>query len=307
MANEILIPYINPIRLFVRDLQYDYNFKHFEIALHQNQILDFQTKVGYYAKVQRQDKISFQIIANYAPVTIRIIDCNNNIIANGIATVIPNSYYNVPYVAYNCNIDTTAVADDGIYYVEVIVGMSAPFTTLISEPIYIADYIKNTMLFEYSNSTNIGGAIFQNGEIFKFRTDCILTDFQPQRDDTVFANQENDLVMLSSFTYRTFKLLIGDAKGTANWVIDIVNHILGMEKVLIDGKQFTINDGAKLEPNRDRMHSLSGWIIELREAFARNGVTISNDIPLQNNVVVTYVIDPKVFGNPTPVFIQQAQ
>mgnify|MGYP000892755657 CR=1 FL=1 len=306
MANEIFIPYINPIRLYVKNLQYDYNFKHLDVALNENQILDFQTNVKYYNKVQKKDNISFQIITNYGPITVRIIDCNNNVIANGITSTIPNIYYKSPYIAYKCDIDTTTVAE-GVYYVEVIVGMSAPYTTLISEPIYIASYIKNTVLFEYSNSINYGGAIFQNGEIFKFRTEAILTDFQPQRDDEVFTDQNNDIVMLSSFPYRTFKLIIGNAKGTANWVVDILNHILGLEKVLIDGKQFTVNDGAKFEPNRDRLYPLSGWTIELREAFARNGVTVSNDIPLQNDVIVTYVIEPKVFGNPSPVFIQQAQ
>ena len=186
-------------------------------------------------------------------------------------------------------------------------GSGLSLTTLISEPILIAETFENTAIFEYSHSTNYGGAIFENGETLKFRCEAVLQDFQPQSNDTYFEDQTADLVLLSSFKFRTFKLIIGNASGVADWIADKILDILGCDKVLIDGNQYCKNQGSKLEPNRDRLTPLAGWSIEVRESKSRNGVTISNNQPLDNDVIVSYVVEPYVFGNLGDVNIIKVQ
>lgn len=306
MDNQIYIPYLSPLKFVVKDLDYDYSIKHLDVALQRNQIYNFQAKNYYYQKFQNSDTLAFQIVSNFGPCSIELVDCKNAIKATGTLTNISNTYYQIPFVAYKCNIDISAI-DEGYYYVQVKFGTGLSLTTLISEPILIAETFDNTVLFEYSHTTNYGGAIFQNGEKFQFRFEAVFQDFQPQSNDTYFEDQSVDLVILSSFKFRTWKLIIGNAGGIADWIADKVLDILGCDMVLIDGKQFCKNQGSKLEPTRDRLTPLAGWSIEVRESKSRNGITISNNVPLDNDVIVTYVVEPYVFGNVSDVNIIKVQ
>lgn len=305
MANQIFLPYINPIKLVVENLSYNYNIKHLDDALLANQIYNYQTQKDYFQKFQSSDTIYFQIASNFGSFSYDIIDCNNVIKQSGSSSVITNTYYALPFVCYETSIDISAL-DEGKYYIRVKVGFGSSITTLISEPFEVAEEHINTSLFTYKHSTNIGGAIFQNNETFYFRCEAVLQDFQPQSIDTVFEDQNADLITLSSFQFRTWKMLIGAAQGVPDWVIDKLSKIFGLDTVLIDGKQFIKQQGSKFEVSgSDRLVPMRGWVVEVRESKARTGVLIENDIPLEGSIIVEYIIDPLVFGNIDNITIQK--
>lgn len=302
----VQIPNINPIKLVVKDLQYNYNIKHLDIALQANQIYSFQSKKYYYQKFNKTDLIYFQLISDFGGCTVTLVDCEDNQIAVGTSVAINNTFYNIPNVCYGCSINLNTVPD-GYYYVKVIVGFGLNATTLISEPILVADNFPNTALFEYYNTSNINGVIFQNNEKFYLRCEAVLHDFQPQSIDTVFEDENADLITLSSFKFRTYKLIIGNSLGVADWMIDKLANAFGVSNTYIDGLQFTKQQGAKFERNSDRLVPLAGWTLEVRETKSRNGTTIINNLPQTSSVVVSYLIEPFAVGNLTPVTVIQIQ
>jgi hypothetical protein len=297
MANRIYLPYLNSIKLVVENLAYNYNLKHLDDALLTNQIYDYQTSKKYFQKFQNDDLIYFQIVSNFGSFSYDVVDCNNNIKLSGGSSIVNNTFYSLPFSCYEASINISTL-DEGEYYIRVKVGFGSSITTLISEPISVSSNHINTALFSYRNSINTGGAIFQNNETFHFRCEAVLQDFQPQSIDTVFEDQNADLITLSSFQFRTWKLLIGAAQGVPDWVIDKLSKIFGVDTVLIDGKQYVKQQGSKFEVvGSDRLVPLRGWSVEVRESKARSGVIIDNDMPLDGNVIVEYIIDPLVFGN----------
>jgi len=305
MPNRIFLPYINSVKLVVGNLNYNYNLKHLDDALFPYQIYDYQTQKNYFQKFQSSDTIYFQIASNFGSFSYDIIDCKNVVQQSGSSSIVTNTYYSLPFVCYEAGIDISGL-DEGNYYIRVKVGFGGAITTLISEPFAVAEEHINTALFSYKNTTNIGGAIFQNNEVFYFRCEAVLQDFQPQSIDTVFEDQNADLITLSSFQFRTWKMLIGAAQGVPDWIIDRLSKIFGLNTVLIDGKQFIKQQGSKFEvAGSDRLVPLRGWSVELRESKARTGVIIENDIPLEGDVIVEYIIDPLVFGNIDSITIQK--
>jgi hypothetical protein len=295
MANIINIPFANSIRFAIEAyiVPQQYNTPTFDESLFENQILNFQQSKKYYQKVQKTENISFQFSTNYGPVSARLIDCKKNLIANATITQPPTSIFTPPFTGYLANIDISSV-QEGEYWVQVLVGV--PEVSIISEPIYINDFHANTMMFEYSNSENDYGVVFQNGETFQFRCEAALVDFQPGSIETVYEDEIADLVRLSSSPFRTWKLKIGTAQGVPDWVADKINRIFACDNVLIDGKPFTKNEGSKMERNGNPLTQMAGWTFEVRESKARQGLTIQNNIPLNQRVDVIYITDTSFFG-----------
>lgn len=312
MANNIQIPVLNPVKLFVENYSKPakYNTKHFDDYAFREQLYPWQQGERYFQKFQTTDLILNHVISNYGPVSCKLIDCSRNTIVTGTVTTITSNYYQLPDVVYRLFVDLSTVPN-GVYFLNVLIGVGGSEVSLISEPIQIGVF-PNTALFEYSNTTNKGGIVFekgtvvqdsggglillQDGEVLALRVEAGLVDYQPGSNDTVFEDQSADLVTLNSQTFRSWKLVLGDAKGIPDYMIDRAKEVFACDTVLIDGKQFTKSEGAKWEPNGDRTYAKRGWTIEVREAHNRDGLTISNGIPLDQSVSVLYVVDPQLFG-----------
>lgn len=298
MANIINLPFINPYKFVVETLTIDdkYNTAPFDDAFVDNQILEWQQQSVYYQKVQNNDGIYFQFNSNYGPVSCVLVNCNNTVVATGIITPVVSTYFKVPFVGYNCFIDisNTSTITEGIYYIKLSVG--SPSTIILSEPLYIKEKHKNTMLFEYSNDSNAFDVIFQNKEIFSLRCEAAMLGFQPGSSEVVYEDEPANLTTLSAYPFRTWKLKIGEAKGVTDWLIDKINRLLSCNTVKIDGKHYTKNEGSKLEPNGKDEIITKGWIIELRESKARTSSTIINDTPQNDSIVIAYPADSSLFG-----------
>jgi len=297
-SNKVYLPYLNDIKLVQQNyvLSDKYHIAHFDESLFVHQIYDFQEEKKYYQKFQTNDKIYFQVISDFGVVQVRLINCEEEIIVTGTVAPILNSFYNIPKVAYGCTIDLTGVPT-GYYYVKVLVGIGAGQMKLISEPIYVDVNIPNSILFQYNHRKNFYGSIFQNGETFSFRCEAILTDFKPSVNSVVFEDQTANLVSLSATAFRSFELVIGDGYGSPDWVADKINRIFCCSNALLDGKQFVRSDGSKMSRNGDKLYTMAGWTIEVREAKANNGVTFSNDLPTGSDVISILFDEPVLFGD----------
>jgi hypothetical protein len=297
MANTIYLLDISPVKLFKENYSIDakYHTKHFNNAAYYDQIKPYEIAKYYKQKFQTNDSLYFQLVANFGPVEVLLVDCDGATIVSGTDTAISTGFYTAPFYAYGCNIDLSAVAA-GTYFVKVKIGSGGSLTTLISEPLQVAEDHPGTILYEYTNSKNEFGAIFQNGETFSFRCEGYIQDFTPGSNDVVYEDEPANLTRLSAVPYRAFKLAIGNEEGVPDWVADRVNRIFACDDVLIDGKAFTRPQGSKMEKKSEEGYPMSGWLVELRESKARNGATIENDIALEDDVVVVYIADTSLFG-----------
>jgi len=296
MANRLEISLLNPIKLVVQNAQQNFNTVHLDDGLQSYQFLSFQQHQKYNQKWLATDSINLQLASNFGPISYKIIDCKNAVYKSGNFTTINTSYFTNPLVGYFSNISLSGLANN-IYYLQVTVGAGSAVVNLISEPFEIRSNWPNTKLLTYTNSENNFSLIFQNGETFNFRVEAALQDFQPASNDVSFEDEPANLTILSSKIYRTYKAIFGTALGLPDWVADKILRIFACDSVIIDGKSFTKNDGAKLEPNRDRLNAFAGWSLELRESKARTAYVIENNISLDLSISVLYDLEVVAFGD----------
>lgn len=297
MANRIKILEISPIRLVPETLTLNdrYHFEHFGDAVYYETLKKWEEKKFYPQKWQNNDPIYFQLVTNYGPVSAYLVDMDDNIAATATVNAVTSTYYSSPETCYEFLMDISAVPK-GIYRMRVIIGSGLSQYKLISEYMQIDADFPDTLLFEYNCTLNEQGAIFQNGEQFSFRVEGGIHSYQPGSNDVVFEDEPANLVRLSATPFDAFKLTIGDGGGVPDWVGKMVNRILACDTVLIDGKQFVKADNAKWEIKAEENNPLKGWTTDIRPAKARDGLTIENNIPLDNSVVVINVGETALFG-----------
>lgn len=299
MSNKISIPLLSPVRWVVKDLSIESGVQpSFDAALFENQILSFQEKKRYFQKWQKSDTIATPITSNVAPSAVVLVDCTGATVKAGTISTVASGYITAPDVQYLFTIALSDVAE-GFYWLKATFGS----TVLLSEPLEVATTHKNTILFNYGNDINEYGIIFRTGKTFNFRCEAVLQDFQPGSNEVVFEDQPANVVRLSSFVFRSFKLIIGNAHGVPDWIADKINRIFSCDTVLLNGKQFVRPEGSKMDRNGDRSYPMSGWTFDVREAKARDSEVIEAGIPVERQISVIYDLETTGFGDlDTPPF-----
>lgn len=287
--NSIQIPHVSPIRFVRKNISYE-GYKHFDEFLYEEQILGFQEKIPYQQKWNNSDPILFPVVSNFGLPSVKLVDCELKEIVSCSVDAIANNYYKNPDIYYNVGADLTSVPE-GIYWF--LMEVSGEF--YLSEPQFVSESHENTILFAYTNNRNEYGVVFESTTYF-FRCESILSEFVPGSREKVFEDEPANIYTLSSYPFRVFKLIIGDAKGVPDWVADKINRIFSCKTVYLDNKQFARTDGSKMERNGDPLVPTSGWTMEVRESKSRNTLTLSNDRVIETEVVMTYIVDTSLFG-----------
>lgn len=139
----------------------------------------------------------------------------------------------------------------------------------VSEPFIVDDTISNTVLLTYSNSRNAYDVNFgATDAIFYLRVEGGFWSegFTPASKDVAYFNQSHDPQILTSIPFQVKRLTFGDGGGIPNWMADKINRVFSCDTVLVDDVAMVKNEGAKLEPNREKLYPMAGWSIELLEA-----------------------------------------
>jgi hypothetical protein len=114
-----------------------------------------------------------------------------------------------------------------------------------------------------------------------------------------FEDQTLDESLLSSIPYRTFELIVGDAKGVPPYVIDIVNRVFTCSDVSIDGRKFVKPKESKWDVNELDGYPAKGWKTELREGSNKPSRIYNNNVPQNSKVAIVINSDSKGFGTDT--------
>ena len=262
-ANFTKIPFANPIRLL--DLAAGDEFYFLSLP-------GWEQSKKYCQKFEQQDYLRFQVGIVKSGTTAVVA---NLVSEDGTATypitvteLVFTGYD--PYTIYECYLSLTGVAE-GYYFVEVECTEAPGMTTdLISEPLEIRSEHPDTIQLRYRNSVNDFDMVFYTGSMSR-EVYCIVrsegglaTDgFTPASKDVTYRNQNYDIVALDSIPFNVYRWTFGDTNGIPNYLADIINRLLSFDTVYIEGLQYIKNEGAKLEPQRDKGYPLAAWTIEL--------------------------------------------
>jgi hypothetical protein len=299
MAQNILdISLLSPVKFrpkgYVNPAPYNFNF--LDEHLFQETIPDFFEKKKYYQPWQKNDIIYIPFLSNYIPLQVTLVDCNGRYVDSFAATYVPTSIEGSGQKFYMVSMALNTY-NEGVYQLLLDAG-SPVIEQLESEWFQLKTKWNNTIKFQYKNNENDFDVPFEvPGLEFGFRIHGGLTKFQPGSDKTVFIDQTRNAVQLLSRSFYSYTLLIGDAGGVPDYMVQIVNEIFNCSNVLIDGKQFTAVDG-KLSPVNDFRNPLSGWSMEVRDAdkkSSRKFVTDGNG-NVSSSVVYQIQTNPNGLG-----------
>jgi hypothetical protein len=126
-----------------------------------------------------------------------------------------------------------------------------------------------------------------------------VQDYQPGSERIVFVDQPNNIEQLSANTFSTGVFIIGDQWGVPNIFIKKINQHFACSQVLIDGKQFVGNQGARFEGKREENYPMTGWAFELREADASTKDRSVADETQGTPFMIVFNIQNKGFGSIT--------
>lgn len=268
---------------------------HFDQDWMFNQIKSFETKINYYQKWQIADRTTVQVESTILPDDLKFYDCSGSVVKS-IPFVKTADGVDLGTNIYEASVNLDDLPVNKIYYAYIKATYGDVIFEAISEPVSIQTLWPGTLNFTYRNSVNNYGVAFTTGIEFNFRCEAGIMDFNPDSDASDYIDQIHNVEQLAGTPFRTFKLYIGDEKGVAPWVLDLLNRILVCDYVEIQGMEYSKNDGAKWDINRVKGFPLYGGSIEIIPAKNISGIQFMSDTDITAGLVVAYDIDTNFFG-----------
>lgn len=297
MANQVNIPFLNPVRFVELDPVElpQYLTKHFDDYWFKEQLQAYETVVDFKQKFQTSDTIYLQFEANFAAIQMQVIDCEQNVLLTQSATQIRANKYMAGYYVYELTLSLAAF-DPGTFYLKLNLGLGSKF--MISEPIEVAEIWPNTVLFQYSHSKYHGDVIFETGIVFGFRCEAVIRRLDPASERTFYRDQKQNPSTLKVRPYRSFELGIGHLTGIPDWYIDKMDWIWSCDNVLLDGKSFAVLDDSKFEDQEiHKQYAIRHWTLNIQEGINRASKIIGVDVNPNKKLMIVYQIDGTVFGD----------
>lgn len=263
--------HITPVRLYYQSPYSNYDSRHIDDWEFSDTILPWIQQVDYKQPYKQNVNIKDQIETDATTVEVSLVDEISGITVatgsyvQGAANVDDPTLY-----IWELDFDLSSVAD-GIYRLNVSVNSGE--LNLVSNKIEVCQNHQHLVHLQYTNSQYHEGLIFDTGFTPELLVEGGIFYKSPASKDFSYEDQSLDQTLLSSFPYDTYELIIGDSFGVPDYVIKMVNRILSCDTVLIDGKAYTKNEGAKWEQNEQDGLPTRGWRIEMRESENRPHVT----------------------------------
>lgn len=260
-----------------------YNYYSFDNALLKDQVRPTQIKQQYAQKVQYTDLKTLYILSTADSIEVKIFN-DKGVEVNDIG------FYEHG-TQYSYQTDTGEVVDmfiriapfsflpitypEGFYYIKVKANYSdSDHEEFISEPIWVRNKHKDTILVKYRNDTNDYDVLFelqlQIPLVFSLRLPSDFMTLTPSGEDVVFSDQDENLRKLYGNPFRIFNLTIGGGrtgKGIPEYLVDKINRLLRCDRILIEGKRYTKHEGAELDQQNALTAPLQYLTVKLREYF----------------------------------------
>jgi hypothetical protein len=298
MGYATFVPHLCPVKFVPLNLVYpaQYNSRSMDNDWFTEQIKFWAHRKNYFQKWQPTDIISLQCITNgLGPVQVEILDASGKSLQTIVLDPVVTSALAAPREAYQCGIALTGLS--GIYYLLLTAGTGGTTTKFISEGLHVKDNWPMTRLIEYRHNRNKQSVIFSEGYHPSFRVECWISDFTPDAKFSAFEDQPADIEIINGIPFRKFKLNIAINDGVPDWVADKISRMLLLSDCTIDGIGYARNLEAKFEAQSTSGNPKRWWAIEIRESKNRDGITLTTDGVLDENLTVVYNINTKAFGD----------
>jgi hypothetical protein len=252
MADKIFkFSLLNPFRWVPKNPVYDprFNTRPFDDKIDANPFAG-----PYNQKWQTNDVTHLQFLSDYA-LTLKIYHWNgyhkpfgDTLYSTIAVTAVPAfPILGVTFTAYEATVDFHGFPE-GLYYAEIsYIDDTAVTRIWQSSPLDVKVHHPKTLLYEYWNTFNDKGVIFDTGIKFNMRIEGNIRAFTPSSLDQVFEDQQYNTTTENSIPYRTFQNFIGRAAGLPDWIIDKMNLIFSVNYKSIDGTFYNKTEGAKFE------------------------------------------------------------
>ena len=302
MPNYFRIPLVSPFKFVPATSTPGI---HFDDKWFYDQIKSFETKRVYHQKWKKTETTKLQIESTLEPENLKVYNCDQEIVKEFIWTAV---FIDIAYRIWETTYDVSDLPN-GVYHLYQRVAFGSIDWKMISEPISIKEDWPNTLGFLYKNSFNKDGVAWSTGIQMLFRCEAGIMDFIPDADQTSYVDQTHNVDLLDGVPFRKFTLYIGDEKGVAPYITDILNRIFLQDYILIEGKKYTRNVGAKWEINKIKNYSLVGANLEIVESGNLDSLEFADLTPIGSGIVVAYNIETAVIapGSLVPIIDVEEQ
>lgn len=202
----------------------------------------FAMDVNYMQRFHSEDKIVIQLLAS-----------PEDEVSATVNDLVHKDVQGVDFVTFEQNENVKVYQavltgmEDGVYTVNVEgVGESEPFEVCSSELVK-----EETMLVRYSHKDNnsVFDTVFWNGEeqtYFEWRVEAGFkaAGYAPKVDNEQYRNQRKEIVELYALPYDSWTLTVGSASGVPYWMVQLLNRVLCLSDVQMDGKGFVRSESA---------------------------------------------------------------
>ena len=229
-----------------------------------NLVPSIEFQKGYNQVYFAGDRPGIQLLSDMnVDLQIQVVDINDTLIDTWHFDLLQTTYgaYNV----YQCN--DILPSTPGIYFIKIVVSHNDELVTFYNEPINLVASADNVLSIEYTHDQNEFDVLFLEANVFNFflRIEGGIRSegLAPGGKFTMFQDLVYKSVMLQSQPFNVEKFIFGPGDGVPNWMADKLNRIFGLSTVMINGVQYSRNEGAKMERIGDTGYPLAGWSLDL--------------------------------------------
>lgn len=305
MPKTVTFPDHSPFKLApaINDKPEGINTGHLDTEVQANLLRIGQDRRYYQQKVQRSDRLRLMLSASaLTSISLTIIDTTGAVvdtIATPLQVDVPGNTDDAggQMTTYLFKApDYSALTDDGTYYlVLTITWLDAEVWRWRGEPMSVADFHPGTIRIDYRNTTNTDGSYFQQLPCtYTIRVEAAIANMQAVATATVYEDQGPNTVQLDRQAKRQWTLYVGHSgRGIPDWMLDRLNRIFCLNRLLFDGKRYVAAEGA--DWNRGAGDPLFTASIDITEADGKEGFTFrstTKDIftPPTPPYAVSYII-----------------
>lgn len=299
MASRIYIPKINPLKWVEVGATANpkYHTKHLDTAFFEDRAQPWDQREYRCQVWQTTDIIPQQFASNFAPVLVKLISEEGQVITSAVAV---NAYpwrNSAGFSSYEVFISLAGL-DTGHYYGEMVLGTGSDTKTLRSNDFYISDTpLTNTILLEYSHFEHHEDVMFETGITFQWRTAGYISKLLPGMAQEIYTDQRQNPVSLSAVPFNQFEVYFNSEFGATDDDLDLLNRIHTCSYVAYDGKQFTAMDGGKFEFIEAEGSRKRGFKLKVQPTINRPSLAVGLDLNPNKKIVVLLNVDGQTFGD----------
>jgi hypothetical protein len=274
-----------------RELIPNYNFKHFDAWMSNEQIITpYEVYKCYKQPWQNDDIAKLQIQSDFTPIRLQIRNSRGSIVFShqmSIVKTIGSRIYLEDQIAFD-------FFDEGVYKLEIL-GGDPVLITIVSEPFLVKYNHPNTMLLNVSNEFN-NEILWETGITINFRVNGVIPFDAPISSRTVYIDQPGAAKTVKGTASRKFKFYIGCDGGLPPWYVDKINEYLDQTDVLYDGKGFAPIPGSDWATNKIDRYPWAQWNIEMRETNNTRMKRFEPQGLQEKKYAQDIIIETKLFG-----------